>query len=269
MSVSFGYDGKIIKANWGDDINYWFIREIAKAHLINYDWSLRTQKQHRPYVMGIGSILTLFPVDNSIIWGTGIISEKALIKGRPLEVRAVRGPLTRQRLLAQGIDCPEIYGDPALLLPLYYKPQAKKKYSLGIIPHYVDQQNPFLENLYGKTDILIIDIKRYGHWLDFIDQICQCEAIVSSSLHGLIISEAYGIPNLWMKLQGSDLTDDFKYHDFFLSIERDRKAFGIDHQVTKDELLMALQEWQQGKIHLKSLLDTCPFEIKKEIKITR
>lgn len=122
MSVTFNYNGEIIKANWGDDINYWFFRELTKTPLINYDWSLYTQKLNRPYIMGIGSILTLFPIKNSIIWGSGIISEKAPIKGRPQEVRAVRGPLTRQRLLDQGINCPEVYGDPALLLPFFYKP---------------------------------------------------------------------------------------------------------------------------------------------------
>lgn len=60
MSVTFNYNGEIIKANWGDDINYWFFRELTKTPLINYDWSLYTQKLNRPYIMGIGSILTLF-----------------------------------------------------------------------------------------------------------------------------------------------------------------------------------------------------------------
>lgn len=269
MSVTFNYNGEIIKANWGDDINYWFFRELTKTPLINYDWSLYTQKLNRPYIMGIGSILTLFPIKNSIIWGSGIISEKAPIKGRPQEVRAVRGPLTRQRLLDQGINCPEVYGDPALLLPFFYKPFIKKKYSLGIIPHYTDQHNPLWKNLYKEIDVLVIDIRCYEHWLDFIDQICQCETIASSSLHGLIVSEAYGIPNLWIKLKGSKLTDDFKYHDFFLSIGRDREAFEIDHPITKNELWTAVQKWKKGNINLAPLLASCPFKLKKNIEITR
>lgn len=269
MSVSFDYSGKIIKSNWGDDINYWFYKEIIDAHLISYDWSVRSQIQKRPFIMGIGSILTLFPLDNSIIWGSGIISETAIIKGRPLEVRAVRGPLTRQRLLAEGIDCPEVYGDPALLLPYYYRPQLKKKYRLGIIPHYVDQSKPFVQKICNYKDVLIIDVKGYRHWLDFIDQICQCEAIISSSLHGLIISEAYDVPNLWIKFQDSELDDDFKYHDFFLSIKNDRTPFIVNCCTTKDELFEALRNWKKGNINLDLLLDVCPFPIKKNIKITR
>lgn len=131
MSAFFNTNGSLQHLNWGDDINYWFLNAISKHPIVSYDCSLLTRLSGKKYVMGIGSLLTLVPLNNSIVWGSGIMSSTAPFRGRPKEVRAVRGPLTRKRLLEEGIDCPKIYGDPALLLPLYYNPEIKKKYKIG------------------------------------------------------------------------------------------------------------------------------------------
>ena len=79
----------------------------------------------------------LFTKPNSIIWGTGCI-DKGMIGEKPSKVYAVRGPLTREELLKKGIECPEVYGDPALLYPMIYNPKVEKKYKWGIIPHYIE-----------------------------------------------------------------------------------------------------------------------------------
>lgn len=270
MSVTYQYNGKLLKSNWGDDINYWFLKEITDNQIINYDWSIKTKLFNRPYISAIGSILTLFNMENAIVWGSGIISSKEKVIGTPNIICAVRGPLTRQKLLEQGIDCPEIYGDPALLIPKYYIPPKKdKSYKLGIIPHYTDNNSILLNKFRFEDDILIIDIARYEHWLDFIDQINQCNIIASSSLHGLILSEAYNIPNIWIKLRGSDLIDDFKFYDFFMSIKSDRKPLFINDETTSKDLINEAHNWKRGSINLQPLIDSCPFKIKKDYKITR
>lgn len=267
MSAFFDRHGKLIKSNWGDDINYWFLKDIIDGHLISYEWSWRSQRNKSPYVLGIGSIISLFNIDHAVIWGSGIMSASLPIHGYPLDVRAVRGPLTRKYLLAKGIDCPEIYGDPALLLPRYYKPQVAKKYKLGVIPHYVDQNSSFLNSLRKETSVLIIDIRNYEHWLDFIDQICMCDAIASSSLHGLIISAAYGIPNVWMKFEGSKLTDDFKFHDFFLSLNEDRYALIVAECVSSDFLVSKCKKMSLNQLDLDTLIKVCPLKLKNNYEI--
>lgn len=267
MSAYFERDGSFIKNNWGDDINFWFLSEISQKKIISYDWSLLSNFFHRPYIAGIGSILTLFNMDNAIVWGSGIISSTGIVKGTPKEVRAVRGPLTRQRLLEQGISCPEIYGDPALLISRFYCPKVEKKYKLGVIAHYADQNNPLLNNLKNDKDVLMIDIKHYSHWLDFIDQICTCEVIASSSLHGLIMSAAYGIPNVWIKLAGSKLTDDFKFHDFFLSFQEDRDALIMSTCVSRDVLVSACSQMALNRLDLDALVEVCPLKLKSNHEI--
>lgn len=190
-------------------------------------------------------------------------------RGRPEEVRAVRGPLSRKRLLEAGIPCPEVYGDPALLLPEYYTPRVEKRFGLGIIPHYKDRQHPLLDSFRNDEQVRFIDVRNYGHWLDFIDDICRCEAVVSTSLHGLIVSEAYGVPNLWIKLKSDVAADDVKYHDFFLSVGADRRAFTVTERTTKDDLLAALAAYRRGRIDLGPLIDACPFRLKKNVRIRR
>jgi pyruvyltransferase len=121
---------------------------------------------------------------------------------------SVRGPLTRFQV--KGADVPKSYGDPALLLPLMYYPKIEKKKKTGIIPHYVDKK-------YFTKD-QIIDIEQ--DYTTFIDQILECDEIISSSLHGIIIAEAYGIKTKWVMYGDKIEGGEFKYQDYFLGTGR-------------------------------------------------
>lgn len=268
MSAYFDNKGRLNKENWGDDINYWFLKEIVKPDIISYDLSLRTRFFNKPYILGIGSLLTFFPLDNAIVWGSGVMSKDKPIIGKPKEVRAVRGPLSRKRLLDAGIDCPEIYGDPALLLPLYYAPKVEKKYKLGIVPHYSDMNNQFLETIKAEDGITIIKIRDYENWLDVIDKIYQCEVIASSSLHGLIVSEAYGVPNVWVKFDDKP-SDNIKFHDFFLSMGNDRETVLLKDLSDLEKIEKVAEGYKKGEINLKKLLEVCPFRLKENVVIDR
>jgi hypothetical protein len=51
---------------------------------------------------------------------------------------AVRGPLSRARILKLGAKCPPVYGDPALLAPAYFAPKVTKTHDYGIVVRWSD-----------------------------------------------------------------------------------------------------------------------------------
>ena len=107
-------------------------------------------------------------------------------------------------------------GDPALLAPLIYIAKSEKKYTLGIIPHYLHYEETIKK--LNSSEILIINL------LDDIEKVIEdvysCEKIISSSLHGIIIGHAYGVPSLWFRLSDGHIGgDDIKFADYFSSVE--------------------------------------------------
>ena len=86
----------------------------------------------------------------------------------------------------------------------------------------MDLHHPVIEEIRDKhaDEILIIDLANYEKWTDVIDQICSCECILSSSLHGLIASDAYQVPNCWIELSGKISGGYFKYLDYASSVDR-------------------------------------------------
>jgi pyruvyltransferase len=192
------------------------------------------------------------------------MSEDACLNCKPKKVLAVRGPLTRKFLLTNGIDCPEVYGDPALLLPYYYNPIVAKKYKIGIIPHYIDKKNVYVSDFISKyiLDVKLIDIVNYVNWYDFINEIYECEFIISSSLHGLIVSDAYNIPNYWIEFSKNIPVNRFKYKDYYMYVKKTiTDPCVIDREIDISTILMLKKLWQPPNISIDSLIKSCPFEI--------
>lgn len=256
---------KVKRNNWGDDINYWFLQELTDKKIFNYSdlitWMLPKDESN---LMAIGSIIESLCQSNSIIWGSGAMNGQYVLRSKPKKVLAVRGPLTRDLLLSKGIDCPKVYGDPALLLGLYYHPKVKKKYKIGIIPHYVDLQNPLVENFVkDNNDVLLINMKNYGNWHEIPDKINECDLILSSSLHGLIISDSYNIPNVWISFSDGLIGGGkFKFLDYFASVKRKvSNPIKIEEMADFQRAISEKKQWNKINIDFKQLIDCCPFVI--------
>jgi len=209
--------------NWGDILSQFLLEHYSGKELIKDDIFYFDDAAHmldkNGKIVGIGSSMK-YVMPNDYVWGTGCIDEHH-VGNKPKKVYSVRGPLTRDVLLNRGWDVPEVYGDPALLFHQIYNPTIEKKYKIGLIPHCVDFFSlDGLKAINHMEDmgIKIINVTAGIH--EFIDQLKECEMITSSSLHGLIAADAYGIPNYRVKISKLVHGGDFKYLDHYASVKR-------------------------------------------------
>lgn len=205
-------------------------------------------------VFSVGSVAK-FATADSIVWGTGTMRESD-----PLDPRAnwlaVRGPLTRDVVLRDGGDCPEVYGDPGLLVPRVFWPELpEQKTPVGIVPHYIDFERVVAVATPGVCVIspLHADVEVV------IREIVSCERIVSSSLHGLILAHAYGIPARWALFSDGVQGDGFKFRDYFASADTEQDPLDLrEARWTRDDLLEGFP-LDLPSIDLNPLLDACPW----------
>ena len=102
-------------------------------------------------------------------------------------------------------------------MPLIYQPDynvvSRGKQEYAIIPQYTT------ENEVRKyfTDDMIISMNT-NDYKSVIDKIVSCKKVYSSSLHGIILAEAYGVPAIFFR--GIPAVIDFKYKDYYASTGR-------------------------------------------------
>lgn len=171
-------------------------------------------RKRRGKLLAVGSIMTALRAGDTV-WGSGCIRDKNIQAPPASEFLAVRGPLTRKKI--KGVHIPAIYGDPGLLLSLIYHPVVVKRYRLGILPHYIDKR------LVDTSAGHLIDIQ--APWQTVIDEILSCESVVSSTLHGIVFCEAYGVPVTWAKYSDNIIGGSFKFQDYFLGTGRKKQAY--------------------------------------------
>lgn len=197
--------------------------------------------------------------ENCIVWGSGIITRKDRFP-RPTAVHAVRGPLTMNRFHELGHDCPAVFGDPGVLLPLYYDPAWPIMTRVGLIPHHVDLAR--VQALYeNHPEVKVIDVRRDVEAV--VDDLLTCQKIMSSSLHGLIFSHSYGRPCTLMSSEERLYGDDSKFLDYWqsLGIETPPEPISLRSRVPVQELEAMIDDAPAVSVkHLQDgLLDTCPF----------
>ena len=148
--------------------------------------------------------------ENDVVWGYGAKYDRPIEVPDGVRIFATRGPMTRE-LIPAGSDGCGICGDPAILMPLIYTPaEPAEKFRIGIIPHYVDFAK--FKDLEDPA-ICVINVK--DNPFKIIDQIASCDLIISTSLHGCIVSEAYGKPVVWLQVSDRIQGAAFKFNDYF------------------------------------------------------
>ncbi|MDJ0514389.1 MAG: CDP-glycerol glycerophosphotransferase family protein, partial [Methyloceanibacter sp.] len=240
--------------NAGDAANAAIISRLTDARVEISDGKSLSQ----PNLIALGSLLQWID-PRSVIWGTGVLSDEYPIATLPERVFAVRGPLTRKKLLDAGADCPELFGDPGILISDIYPRRTGSMSGLGIIPHYVDRDEPYIAEAlrYGAR---LIDV---GQPLeDYLEALCKCDCVLTSSLHGVIFAHSYGIPAAWVQLSGKVVGGSLKFRDYYASVGfnqadipnlsgSDRVDYAVQsatlprEEIDRRQLLRALAEAQQ------------------------
>lgn len=167
------------KKNFGDLLASYLLKKFSR---LDSKWSL---PENSDLVM-MGSILEHLPKDYSgVVAGAGKLHEKTKLHLQNALILAVRGPLT-----AKGLKGDFILADAGLIADELVK-LPEKEYNLGLVPHWSDTQlekNPvFLK--YKPNIIRVSDDP-----LKVISEIGKCKKIVSSSLHGIVLADAFNIP---------------------------------------------------------------------------
>lgn len=205
-------------SNWGDALNEELISLISGKTPVHvksiFNW------RREPVYNVIGSTLDSMSVRHLEVWGSGFKRAEGVVRRKPQRVCAVRGPLTRRRLQEFEIPCPEVFGDPAMLCPFFFPPAADRtRYPLGVIAHYADAGHPWVLHIEASNPgIRIINIR--GGIQAVIRDATECQVIASSSLHGLILADAYGIPSTWLRFSDKIVGGNFKFHDHLLSMDK-------------------------------------------------
>ncbi len=206
--------------NIGDYLSCVIVQHMLNHYSINGEAHTRTK-----HLYAIGSIISS-GYQNAVVWGSGCLQDMVFWwrKLRKLDIRCVRGPLTREIMLNNGYTCPAIYGDPAILMPLVYTPP--KKSAIKTKPYIVvPNHNYAISNPYVVSPITT-------DYQSFIDQITSAERVISSSLHGIILAEVYGVPAILLAHPDMDL---LKYRDWYYSTGR--TDFPIAHSIEEGLLL--------------------------------
>lgn len=181
---------------------------------------------HGTYPMRVRQRINGFCKPHVSIWGTGFInysdSEGRFFK-RDMKFCAVRGELTRKRveqMTGKRLDIPT--ADAGILASEVLGEQVEKRYDIGIIPHLCDLKDPRVEQMqaaYGSARFISVREEP----LNVIREIAECRCILSSSLHGLIVADSLGIPNLHVVFADRLLGDGYKFDDYY-------SAYGVEHR---------------------------------------
>jgi pyruvyltransferase len=199
----FWWDG-VGGRNFGDALSRYVVRAVTGKAVV--------RGEEGPKVVAVGSILRL-ATPGDIVWGSGLSRPSRVSHG--LDIRAVRGPDTRRCVIEQGHKCPEVYGDPGLLIPRIWDTSGiEKDVEVGVLPHFTDADHAkalspgahFIDVLAGVPEV--------------IREVARCKLIYSSSLHGIIAAEALGIPAVWVQYSDRIVGGTFKFKDYYASSRR-------------------------------------------------
>jgi pyruvyltransferase len=203
-------------SNFGDGLSGLIVALMSGQKVNHADF-----KSDESRIAAIGTILQNLDKGHVDVWGTGLdirIGHSGSFYNGPhskettFNIHSVRGRLTAAHLETIGFDIPRLYGDPALLLKIFLQghvnPFARNRNKIGLVCHLTEFED------YTPVSKIKAERKRYhglnpdefsiinplvdpnpSAILNKVYEISSYGYILTTSLHGMIIADAFGIPS--------------------------------------------------------------------------
>lgn len=220
FSASIGKEFGQTVENFGDNLMTDILRSLFSVEAVYV-------KAAEAELIGVGSIIDAYyrkrggkkfeflrkrPWRTLHVWGAGFMSAGTpALWPQQIEYHAVRGELSKSRV-APNNDI--ALGDPAILLPLIWPKKNAATSEVTIIPHFATYRN-FMDRYAASLPRHWRILNLLGSPWEISEAISRADLVVSSSLHGLIVADAYGVPSIWMEPHGKIKGDGFKFADYF------------------------------------------------------
>lgn len=165
---------------------------------------------------GVGSILQWAPeTTDAIIWGSGAKDATTDLVRPHARVLALRGHLTQQ---AMGVGDSVALGDPGLLASRWIS-RSPRSGTVGVVLHYSHADADFAQRLRTRLSGTVRFIDPTGPLPSVVTEINGCDVILTTSLHGLIVADSYGIPAVWSLPEPILPGGAFKFDDYESVVE--------------------------------------------------
>ena len=242
-------------SNFGDMLTPIIIKAISGMEAQFTDW------QEPSKILSIGSILSIAQKGDTV-WGSGVLHPGQITSDtKDINFKMVRGPLTRDCLRHKGAEVPDFVADPAVLLPFIYDVSTViKDKELAIFPH-VCSFNEFSK----KNTEIIIDVCQKPHLV--LTKIAQCQAVVTESMHVMMLAEALDIPTVLIQTTTNhDYDFTWKFQDYYLSTNREfiqPVIWGPSGYLNYRQIQQKLDAWiSPPKPDYAAMLKSCPFNFR-------
>lgn len=243
--------------NFGDAINPLIVGHVA-GRVVEHIGPRRAD------LFAIGSMLQVVKRTQKVartegeklcIWGTGLLNP---IFGHDfldnIELALVRGPITAALLKREM----KRFGDPGLLINDALPFEGERMDRIGVVPHYSLMDDPALL-AFVQSDPAYLLIDPRGDAAEVCLQIAACAHVFSSSLHGLIMADAYGVPNTWIEPKGQSW---LKYLDYAASIGRRDMTAPLDLEAAARHKPAAITYNDGISAAREALLESFPARLK-------
>ncbi len=207
-----------VPVNLGDEISRQVVEYAAGRQAI---WSDIGQAE----LLAIGSVLHFPQAQKTmtdrkspyVVWGSGTLAAAEVLFQEKFLVSALRGPLTHSLMGYSGAPA---CGDPGILAAQIWQPVSAKVHAWGIVPHHSHLKSDWVARVMEKTpNCVLIDVTDPDIGAS-MQRISGCERVAATSLHGLVLADAYRIPNVWLSDGSLHGAGSWKFLDYFSGVQR-------------------------------------------------